>query len=82
MRPLRLWDQLRQTSLRPLRRFFILLIGGTLLLLGLAMIVLPGPAMLVIPMGLAILSLEFVWARKLLKKARASLSGIADHLRR
>jgi tellurite resistance protein TerC len=50
------------------RRIVIALLGSTVLLLGLAMIVLPGPAVVVIPMGLAILSLEFAWARHWLKK--------------
>lgn len=36
--------------------------GFVVLLAGLAMLVLPGPALLVIPIGLAILSLEFAWA--------------------
>ena len=36
---------------------------------GLALLVLPGPAFVVIPIGLAILSLEFVWAERLLEKA-------------
>ena len=43
--------------------------GVTLLLAGLAMLVLPGPAFVVIPIGLAILSLEFLWAERLLDKA-------------
>ena len=43
--------------------------GLTILLAGLAMLVLPGPALLVIPIGLAILSLEFVWAERMLDTA-------------
>lgn len=46
------------------------LVGFTILLVGLAMLVLPGPAFIVIPLGLAILATEFVWARALLKRAR------------
>jgi hypothetical protein len=33
------------------------------------MLVLPGPALIVIPIGLALLSLEFVWAEGLLERA-------------
>jgi hypothetical protein len=40
--------------------------GFLVLLTGLAMTVLPGPAVVVIPLGLAMLSLEFVWAERLL----------------
>jgi uncharacterized protein (TIGR02611 family) len=44
-------------------------VGATVLLAGLAMLVLPGPALVVIPIGLAILSLEFAWAERLLDRA-------------
>ena len=47
-----------------------LVIGGTVLLLGIAMIVLPGSAILVIPAGLAILATEFIWARRTLGRAK------------
>jgi uncharacterized protein (TIGR02611 family) len=40
--------------------------GFTVLIVGVAMIVLPGPAVVVIPLGLAILATEFIWARTLL----------------
>jgi len=43
--------------------------GFTLLVGGLAMLVLPGPAFVVIPIGLALLSLEFAWAEKALERA-------------
>ncbi len=38
------------------------------------MIVTPGPALVVIPVGLAILAVEFVWARQWLKKLREMIS--------
>lgn len=53
------------------RRIIMMVFGITILLIGLAMIVLPGPAILFIPLGLAILAREFVWANKLLKKIKA-----------
>lgn len=56
------------------RRAVVALIGFTVLLIGLAMVVLPGPAIVVIPLGLAILATEFVWARRLLEKARARIT--------
>lgn len=40
--------------------------GFTLLLAGVVMLITPGPAFVIIPVGLAILSLEFVWADRLL----------------
>ena len=53
---------------RVMRALFVVA-GATLVLAGLAMLVLPGPAFVVIPIGLAILSLEFLWAEQLLDKA-------------
>ncbi|MGB9080002.1 MAG: PGPGW domain-containing protein [Desulfuromonadaceae bacterium] len=48
------------------KRLVIIVIGFTILAAGVAMIVLPGPAFVVIPVGLAVLATEFIWARKLL----------------
>ena len=53
-------------ALRHARRLIVLVIGFTIVGIGVAMIVLPGPAFVVIPVGLAILATEFVWARHLL----------------
>ena len=50
-------------------RVLYIAVGFTLLLGGIGMLVLPGPAFVVIPIGLAILSLEFVWAEGLLDRA-------------
>lgn len=60
-------------TLRTMRQLFILLIGLTVLLLGIVMIVLPGPAILIIPLGLAILGIEFAWARRWLAKFKSCL---------
>jgi tellurite resistance protein TerC len=60
-------------TVRQVRRLMIAVIGFTVLAIGLALIVLPGPAILVIPAGLAILSIEFAWARNLLKRVREKL---------
>ena len=56
--------------LRRARRMVVAVIGGTLLIVGIAMLVLPGPAVVVIPAALALLATEFVWARRLLRRAR------------
>lgn len=57
------------------RRIVVFVVGGTVLAVGVALIVLPGPAVVVIPVGLAILSIEFAWARKWLRKVRESISN-------
>lgn len=60
-------------NLRHIKKILVLIIGGTVLLIGIILIFLPGPSFLVIPAGLAILAIEFSWARKLLQKVRAKL---------
>ncbi len=56
--------------LRHLKKIVVLIIGGTVLLFGIILIFLPGPSFIVIPAGLAILALEFSWARTLLTRTR------------
>jgi len=60
-------------SLRAIKRIGILVAGGTVLAMGAALLVLPGPAFIVIPVGLAILAVEFAWARRWLRSVRAIL---------
>lgn len=55
-------------------RRIAVVVGGTLLALGVVMIVTPGPALIVIPIGLAILSIEFAWARMWLQHVRRKIS--------
>ena len=50
-------------------RMLYTIFGFLVLIAGLLMLVLPGPALIVIPLGLALLSLEFVWAEGLLERA-------------
>jgi uncharacterized protein (TIGR02611 family) len=63
--------------LRHAKRIIVAVVGATVLLVGTAMIFLPGPAVVVIPLGLAILATEFVWARRLLKKVRRAVENAA-----
>ena len=53
---------------RPIR-WLVAAAGFTLLLAGVVMLVLPGPAFLVIPLGLALLSIQFCWAGRLLDRS-------------
>jgi len=62
--------RLADLTYKAARRLVIAIVGGTVLLLGIAMLVLPGPAMVVIPLGLAILGAEFAWARRFLGTIR------------
>lgn len=62
------------------KRIVIGIVGGTVLLIGIAMVVLPGPAFVVIPVGLGILSIEFAWARLWLRKVKAKAQAVAHQL--
>ena len=53
-----------------MRRIVRTLVGSTVLVAGLLMLVLPGPALIVIPLGLAILAVDFPWAKAVMQKAR------------
>jgi hypothetical protein len=69
-------DDKPPTPVRTVRRFFVALIGFTVLLLGILMIVLPGPALVVIPAGLAILATEFIWARRALRRCKGVVVSV------
>ena len=53
------------------------MIGGSVLAFGIALIVLPGPAFIVVPLGLAILATEFLWARRLLRRVRQGATWLS-----
>ena len=61
---------LKVPNLRVAKRIIVGVVGGTVTLIGVALIVLPGPAFIVIPIGLSILATEFLWAKRWLRKAR------------
>lgn len=63
------------------RRIAVAVVGGTVLAIGLALVVLPGPAFVVIPLGLAILGLEFAWARHWLRKVKERSAGLLEMFR-
>lgn len=66
-------ERLAISSYKQARRAAVLLLGSSVMLIGVAMVVLPGPALLVIPLGLAILALEFTWAARWLAKFRKTV---------
>lgn len=63
------------------RRITIAVLGSTVLAIGIVMIVAPGPALVVIPIGLAILGIEFAWARIWLKRLRETISNHVNNRR-
>ncbi len=59
---------LARLGLRRARRLIIAVLGVSVVLVGALMMVTPGPAFIVIPLGLAILATEFVWARRTIRR--------------
>jgi tellurite resistance protein TerC len=66
---------------RGAKKVVVAMVGTTLILIGAAMIVLPGPALVVIPIGLGVLSLEFDFARRWLRAVRERTTAGLDRLR-
>jgi tellurite resistance protein TerC len=66
--------------LRKARRIAVFIVGSSVVLFGIALLVLPGPAVVVIPIGLAILATEYAWARRWLRIIRESAEKGAEKL--
>lgn len=62
------------------RRLVVIVIGTTVVLVGIALLVLPGPAFIVIPAGLAILATELIWARRLLLRIKQQTQEFGEML--
>ena len=60
------------------RRIAILAVGSTIVAIGIVMLVTPGPGLVVIPIGLAVLGIEFAWARLWLRKVREGISSASS----
>lgn len=65
-------------SIDQVRRFFKILGGFTLLLVGVLMVFTPGPGWLVISLGLTVLAAEFVWARRLMDRMKHEGNRLKD----
>ncbi len=61
-----------------IRRVIVFVIGATVVLLGVVMIFTPGPAVVFIPAGFAILGIEFAWARRLLRRMKEKIQIKAE----
>lgn len=70
-----------QVTYRAARRIVILIVGVTVVLVGVILIFTPGPALVVIPAGLGILSIEFAWARRWLRKMRDAGAAAVNQVR-
>jgi len=63
------------------RRVAVTVVGAAVVLVGLALCVLPGPGLLVLAAGLAILATEYVWARRLLDRVRQATRRTVNRAR-
>jgi tellurite resistance protein TerC len=59
-----------------LRKLLVGILGGSVILIGLAMTVLPGPAIIVVPLGFAILATEFAWARRVWRRGKILVARV------
>ena len=65
-------------TVEQVRRVFLIIAGFTLLLVGIVMLVTPGPGMVVILLGLGLLAAEFVWARRLIERIKEQGGRLVD----
>ena len=73
----------RHPVTRALTKVVVTIVGVVVILVGVVLSGpgIPGPGFLVIAFGLAILATEYVWAERLLKRARAALNRAAERAR-
>jgi uncharacterized protein (TIGR02611 family) len=65
-------------TIEQVRRFFRILAGFTLLMVGALMFFTPGPGWLVVFLGLTLLAAEFVWARRLMDRMKHEGNRLKD----
>ena len=80
-------ERLREQRARHLdrSRFYrvpVALLGFTVVIVGLAMLVLPGPGLLVMAAGFAMLALEFAWAERVLERTLERMTETSSRVRR
>lgn len=66
---------------RSSKRIAVSVVGGALVLAGIAMIVLPGPGILVVAIGFAVLGTEYAWAAAALERTKRT-AGDASRIAR
>jgi uncharacterized protein (TIGR02611 family) len=79
------WEPGVRRLLRLSRKVAVAVVGGSVVLVGIALLFLPAPGSVVIPLGLALLATEFSWAGRLLRyvktvvarAARRAMAGVS-----
>ena len=67
---------------RSSKRIAVTAVGGALVVVGLAMLVLPGPGIVVVVLGFAVLGTEYVWAATALERTKAIAGQAGDLAKR
>jgi uncharacterized protein (TIGR02611 family) len=66
----------------PIRWIGVATVGGTLIGVGVILLVLPGPGLVLIALGVAVLATEFAWAETVLQRMKRTGSAAAEGARR
>ena len=66
----RLLVRLKVDDIPHIKRIIVTVVGGTIMIFGVALIWAPAPTSLLIPLGLAVLGTEYAWARRWMRKGR------------
>jgi uncharacterized protein (TIGR02611 family) len=75
---LRQWKRLPH----PIRWVGVAIVGVTLIIIGIVLLVLPGPGLLFIALGVAVLATEFAWAEAVLRRMKDAGSAALNKVRR
>ncbi len=67
-------------TIKSAKRMIVIIFGFTILLLGIALLFLPGPGILIIILGLFILSAEYIWAKRLMNKLKSGVDKIKNKI--
>ena len=73
--------RLGRLTYRTARRITVAIVGTTLLVLGVVLVFTPGPAIVVLSLGLAVLAVEFAWARRWLRKLKETAGNTVRRVR-
>ncbi len=66
------------TTIHQAKRVIRVVVGFTVVLVGIIMLVTPGPGLVAILFGLALLGTEFVWAKKLMKRFEKEANNVKN----
>lgn len=75
-------EEIATLTVQIVNKILIILIGSSVILIGIPLLVLPGPGILTIVLGLTILGTQFIWARKLVKRVKEEAHNIETKIKK